>query len=65
MRYTRGWNGPRCTCAGALRKSSRFTLARGCTMPGPALPRYVLAVTSADAAGLPLIAAIDVGGACS
>ena len=57
MRYTRCWNGPRCTCAGALRKSSRFTLARTGTTPAPVLPRYVVALTSAAAAGLALIAA--------
>ena len=40
------------------RKSDRFTFVRGCTIPVPASPRYVIALTSALAAGLALIASM-------
>ena len=39
-----------------MRKSERVTRARGWAMPMPRLPRKVVAVTSAEAAGLALMA---------
>ena len=40
------------------RKSDRFTFVRGCAIPVPAAPRYVIALTSALAAGLAAIASM-------
>ena len=57
IRMTEYSNGPRSTCAGASRKSDKFTFGRAWTIPAPALPRYVSALTSAEAPGCALIAA--------
>ena len=56
-RSSRCWNGSRATVPGAARKSDKAWLAVGTGLLAPASPRYVSAVTSAEADTLALIAA--------